>query len=356
MGISLTSVHIFCNITPVDYNHSFRSFSPNWITCIDDFDESDANYSYTLAKTISKHVDAPVLHFGVFDSEMIWFEFFLNGRVVSRYSDDEFVSNKKLFDIPSLIGYGEGQKKRLSSILSCSDTDTKISMLEEYFGVCLLFHPEFMDEPYTLLRERTDKLYQLYKIEERALTGKTAPMALNLIAEYPGKLFFNVFGEFETLKPHFFLHGYTSDDLLTGYGGLTPVRFAGHKLEESTLDVFEQDRVPRQYNDPRFQIHYGTPCKVTFSEKCPIDYCGKTRTLPNGFSPEEFLPSGELLLSGNHRIFVANHTFKIIAKLPIKGEIADVLDNYILTTTGDSFCGYCYEPKAKIYIYKIVNK
>ncbi len=353
MGTSLTSVHIFGNITAVDSKHSFQSFSPNWVTCIDDFDEKAENYSYELAKTLSKQVDAPVLHFGVFDSEMIWFSFFLNGRVVSRYSDDEFVSNKKLFDIPSLIGYGDGHKRRLSSILSCSDTDMKISMLEEYFGVCLLFHPEFLDEPNTLLRERTDKIYQRYKIEEKALTGKTAPIALNLIAEYPGKLFFDVFGENKTIKPHFFLHGYAS---ATGYGNLTPVRFTGHNLEEVSPDIFKQDRVPYQYEDPHFQMHYGTPCKVTFSEKCPVDYRGKTMSLPSGFYPKEFLPSGELLLWGERRIFVADHTLKIIAKLSIKGDIADVLGNYILTTTGDSFCGYCYEPKAKIYIYEIVKK
>ena len=356
MGTSLTSIHIFGNTAPVDCEFSFRSFSPNWLTCVDDFSEKSPDYSYKTAKTISKQVDAPVLHFGVFDSDMLWFDFFRNGKVVARYSDEEFVSNKKLFDIPSLIGYDDGQKKRLSSLLRCSDIDLKIAMLEEFFGVCLLFLPEFLDEPNMLLRERIDKLYLQYHAEEKALTGKSAPISLNLIAEYPGKLFWDVFGKHETVKPHFFLYGYTSENGWTEHHNLTPVRFTGNSLEASTFHVFEQDRIPRKSGDPRFQLHYSTPCKVTFSEECPADYRGKTMTLPNGFYPEEFLPSGELLLQGNHRIYVADQTFKIIAKLTIKGDIADVLGTHILTTTGDSFCGYCYEPKAKIYIYEVAKK
>jgi len=356
MGISLTSIHIFGNTAPVDCDFSFRSFSPNWLTCVDDFTEKAPDHSYKKAKIISKQVDAPVLYFGVFDSEMIWFDFFLNGKVVARYSDEEFVSNKKLFDIPSLIGYDNGQKKRLSSLLSCSDIDTKIAMLEEYLGVCLLFLPELLDEPDMLLRERTDKLYLQYSAEEKALTGKSAPIHLDLVAEYPGKLFWDMFGKHETMKPHFFLHGYTSEVLSSEYHNLTPVRFTGNKLEVSTPDVFEQGRIVRKYEDPRFQMHYGTPCKVSFTEECPPDYRGKTMILPNGFYPVEFLPSGELLLQGNHRVYIADYTFKIIAKLSIKGDIADVLGNHILVTTGDSFCGYCYEPKAKIYIYEVVKK
>ena len=356
MGTSLTSIHIFGNTAPVNCDFSFRSFSPNWLTCVEDFSEKAPDHSYKTAKAISKQVDAPVLHFGVFDSEMLWFDFFLDGKVVARYSDEEFISNKKLFSIPSLIGYGDGQKKRLSSLLSCSDIDFKIAMLEEYFGVCLRLLPELLDEPEMLLRERTDKLYLQYHAEEKAWTGKAAPIRLNLIAEYPGKLFWDSFGKHEMIKPHFFLHGYTSENFSTGCHDLTPVRFTGNSLEITTPDTFEIDRIPRRHEDPRFQMHYGTPCKVTFSEECPPDYCGKTMTLPNGFYPEEFLPSGELLLQGNHRIYVADHTFKIIAKLTIRGDIADVLGNHILTTTGDSFCGYCYEPKAKIYIYEVLKK
>ncbi len=353
MGTSLSSIHIFGDSAPINCGFSFRSFSSNWQTCVDDFSKKPPDYPYKAAKRISKHIDAPVLHFGVFDSEMIWFEVLCNGKVVSKYSDDEFVANKKLFDIPSLIGYGEGQKKRLSSLLSCSDIDFKIAMLEEYLGVCLLYLPGISDDSEMFHRNRGDALYRKYQAAEKALTGKAAPIHLNLIAEYPGKLFWDFFddGHLESVKPHCFLYGYANDNS----HDLTPVRFTGKNLESSDLSTFSQDRIRRTQANPLFKMHYGTPCKVTFTDDCPPVYRGKSMTLPNGFYPENFTKTNELLLQGNHRIYVADHTLKIIAKLSIKGDIADVVDDYILTTTGDSFCGYCFEPKARIYIYEIVR-
>ena len=102
MGLSLTSIHIFGNAIPADCSFSFRSFSQNWMTCIDDLSGKAPDYSYKTAKAISKLVDAPVLHFGVFDSDMIWFDFFRSGKVVARYSDGEFVwkniSDGKAYD------------------------------------------------------------------------------------------------------------------------------------------------------------------------------------------------------------------------------------------------------------------
>ena len=346
MGTSLTSVHVFSNSAPVDCGFSFRSFSPDWQTCIDDFSGQLPGCSRGAAKLISKHTDSPVLYFEVFDSEAVWFEFFLNGKPV-----------KKLFDIPALIGYGDGQKRRLSLILQCSDVDLEIGMLEEYLGVCLLYTPELEDVPELLCRKRNDTLYKRYQENEKTLTGKAAPFKINLIAEYPGKLFWDVFGKHETSKPHFFLYGYTSaESLIKNDHKLTPVQFTGSALEISDSDTFEQDRMPHRYEDLRFEMHYGTPCKVTFSHDCPPDYCGKTMTLPDGFFPWAFLQSGELLLQGNRRVYVVDETLKVVAKLSIKGDIADVVGNYILTTTGDSFCGYCYEPKAKIYIYEVAKK
>ena len=78
--------------------------------------------------------------------------------------------------------------------------------------------------------------------------------------------------------------------------------------------------------------------------------------LPDGFYPMEFLPSGELLLMGNHRIYIADPTLKIIAKLTVKGDVADIVGNHILTTAGSSFWAYLYDPKAKIYIYEVVKR
>lgn len=347
------AIHIFGDSAPVDCGFSFRSFSPNWQTCVDDFSEKAPDEPQKAAKLISKLTEAPVLHFGVFDSEMIWFEVFCNGQVVSKYSDDEFVANKKLYDLPSLIGYGDGQKKRLSSLLGCSDIDLKIAMLEEYLGVCLLYLPELSDDPKLFYRDRSDALYRKYQAEEKALTGKAAPIRLTLIAEYSGKLFYDFFGRnhLQSIKPHCFLYGYTKDHS----HDLSPVRFTGVNLEPLELSDFSQGRIHRTHEDPRFQMYYGTPCKVTFSDDCPPAYRGKTMPLPSGFYPESFTKNNELLLQGNHRIYVVDSTLKVIAKLPIKGDIADIWDDYILTANGDSFCGYCFEPKAKIYIYKIAR-
>lgn len=357
MDTSLISFHIYGNTAPVDCDFSFRSFSPNWLSCVENLSEAEKNpdplYLYKKFRAISRQVDAPVLQFYISDSKEISFTFIRNGKIAASYSDAEWEPNKKLFDIPSLIGYDNGQKRRLSSLLQCFDTDLRIKMLEEYFGVCLLIRPELLDKPNMLFRERSDKLYLQYYAKEKALTGKAAPMCLNPIAEYPGKLFGDAFGKVETVKPHFFLYGYTSENDYTP----APVRFTGSSLEASTFHEFEQDRIPCNHKDSRFQIdYYNTPDKITFSEECPADYRGKTMDRPRGLYPLDFLPSGELMLLKDHHIYIADHTLKIIAKLSIKGDIVDVLGSYILTTTGGSFWAYFYEPTAKINIYEVVRK
>ena len=167
-------------------------------------------------------------------------------------------------------------------------------------------------------------------------------MALRLAAEYPGKLFFYRFqDERITVKPHFFLHGYAGDpDEDERHRILTPVHFAHGALEPSDWETFAQGRIPR-CPDTRFVLQCGTPVRVTFSRECPPEYRGRTMALPAGAYPEAFLPTGELLILGEHRIYVVEPaTLKIVAKLPHKGDVADVVGNYILTTAGSSF--YCY--------------
>lgn len=351
MGISLTSVHIYGG-QPYAHNYfSFLSLSPNWQTCVNDLSDKDPDYSYKLAKMVSEEVDAPVLHFGVFDSEMIWLEFFHQGKMVARYSDDELVSNKKIYDIPAIVGCDDGNKKRLSAILACVDVEEKIAMLEEFFGVCLLYDPQMQASSDAFFRQRDDAVYRAYQEKEKKLTGKAAQITANVIKEYPGKLFWDGFGSRGTKKPHFFLQGYGSFE--ETYGALAPVQFTGPELQPADPAEFRSGRIPNCDADPRFGMEYGAVCKVSFSAACPEAYCGRTMVLPSGFYPLEFLPTGELLLQGRNKIYIADATFQIVAKLSVKGEVADVLGNYILTTTGDSFCGYCYEPRAKIYIYKV---
>ena len=248
MGMSLTGIHVFGTAAPEDAALPFRSFSAGWFTCVNDFSETDPERTYEAVRRISRATDAPVLYFNVFDSEAIWFVFFRGGKVAAKYSDDEFSANKGLYSIPALVGYESGGKRRLSDILSCADTERKIALLEEYFGVCLTFVPEMLDEPEALCRERSERLYRAYREEEKLLTGKSAPMALRLAAEYPGKLFFYRFqDEHITVKPHFFLHGYAGDpDEDERHRILTPVHFAHGALEPSDWETFAQGRIDRK--------------------------------------------------------------------------------------------------------------
>ena len=355
MGLSLTSIHISGNALPKNCELCFSSFSDGWLTCTDEISDEEPKYAYKAAKAVSKCTDSPVLYFNVFDGDIIYFEFFLNGKSAARYSNEELVANKKLYDIPSLAGYESGHKKRLSAILACSDVDLKISMLEEFFGVCLLYLPEFRDCPELLFRRRGDTLYCQYREEEKALTGKAAPYRAVLTEEYPGKLFFHDFGAEKTKKEHCFLYGYASEDRLEDRP-LTPVYFAGPCLEAADPKAFREGRTPLQNRDSRFQMEYGTKTAVTFSAECPDSYVGKRMTLPAGFRPIGFLPTGVLILEGKNRIFLTDDTLKIIAELSIKGEIADITGDYVLTVSGDSFCGYAYERGAKIRIYRITKQ
>ena len=356
MGISLTGIHIYATEAPKVDGLSFSAFSPNWQTCVNDFSDHDFGYSCYKAKQISKQIDAAILYFGVLDSEKIWFEFFRKGKSVARYSDDFMPANKKIYDIPALVGYEDGTKRRLSNILACADVELKISMLEEYFGVCLLYTPELLNETDMLRRNRGDAIYLDYQSQEKKLTGKAAPITVKVVNEYPGKLFTNEFRKHETVKPHFYLHGFTADfDVGPSYRVLTPVQFTGAELMKSDFDTFESERIPYQPLDPRFILDYKTLCRVTFSDECPEEYRGRTMVLPNGYYPVEFLPTGELLLVGNRRIYVIDPAFKIIAKLSISENVTDVVGNFILTTTGGSFYAYCYEPNARIRIYEVVD-
>jgi len=360
MGLSLTSIHISGNALPKNCELCFSSFSDGWLTCTDEISDEEPKYAYKAAKAVSKCTDSPVLYFNVFDGDIIYFEFFLNGKSAARYSNEELVANKKLYDIPSLAGYESGHKKRLSAILACSDVDLKISMLEEFFGVCLLYIPELSDNRDMLFRKKDDAVYLKYLEHERSLTGKSAPIAIEQIAEYPGKIFYHKFNFLnekrdDTFKPHFFLYGYETENS----DMLTPVRFTGKGLEKTDHEAFSQGRISMAYpykGDTRFIMDYGTPTRVTFSDECPSEYRGRTMELPNGFYPHGFLTSNELVLRGTGKIYIADPTLKIIAKLSIKGELADIEDDCLLTYSGDSFCGYCFEKGAKVYVYRITKK
>jgi hypothetical protein len=318
---------------------------------VEDFSVKDREYPYKAARFIATKIENPVVYFSVYDSEAIFFEVIKGRKIVARYSDDSTESNKKIYDIPALLGCEECGKKRLSSIFSCADTDLKISMLEEYFGAPLLYFPEV--EEVELAREKSDALYLKYAEEEKLLTGKKAPFKAELIREYKGKIFLGKFNSRAVLEEHYYLFGYSEERNRE----LWPVHFVGSELK--TVDPSEETvkvgLVRAHTNEKYFSIKYSTPVKVTFSDNCPEEYRGKIMTMPSGFYPRGFLGTGELILDteSTGKVYIVDSTLKIVAKLTVKREIADLVDNYILTTTGGCFFYYGYEPNAKVCIYKI---
>ena len=90
----------------------FSSFSDNWLTCTTDID-------YYEARKMSKKLNKPVLYFYCNSDEVFDMCFFLDGKTVVKYCNDGLGGNKGIFKLPSLVGYREGNKRRLSSILAC---------------------------------------------------------------------------------------------------------------------------------------------------------------------------------------------------------------------------------------------
>ena len=76
MESTLSSIHIYGSAVPKNTDFSFRLLSPNWLTCIGSLAVQTPDCAEKAARLISKATDAPILYFGVFDSEMLWFPFF----------------------------------------------------------------------------------------------------------------------------------------------------------------------------------------------------------------------------------------------------------------------------------------
>ncbi len=347
MGTTFVSIHIYENNAIEDSFFKFSSFSDGWQTNVTDLSEIDFNTIFKNVKRISKTCDAPVLWFSVNDSDYMDFAFYVKGKLSAKYSFE----SKNLYGIPGLIGLGEGNKKRLSNILQAADIDERIALLEEYFGVCLLPFPECFATPEILKRERSDRLYLEYTKKNKAIMKAGASISAKIVAEYDGKLFANVFGEHETVKEHCFLYGYKDEN-----DQLAPVRFCGGALEPITAEEFNTDRIPDQIKQDEFEIKFGGVCSVTFKDKSPEAYVGKTMNLPNGYFPFGFDSKERLVLCSERGIAVVNKNLEIIAKVSLKGDIDDMVDDYILTTTGGSFFAYLYEPNAKIRIYQLTDK
>ena len=349
MGTTLSGIHIHSDL-PIEGIHlDFVSFSDGWQTCVSDL--SAEPYTHILAQKISKQVSAPVLCFSIVESESIEFYFYQNGKCAARYFDDTLRANKNLYGIPALIGWGDGGRRRLSHILACADAAEKTAMLEEYFGVCLLFHPALADQPQALRRTRGDVLYRDYAERDKQLTGKRAPIRAELVAEFDGKLFQSRFGDMESYKKHCYLKGYEQETTR-----LTPVRFAGGRLEEISEADFMCDREPKTTENPFFDFQYTVPVRITFRPTCPVSYVGKTWTLPGNFMPFGFDEKERLILTAGKRVMFMDADFQVLTKLSLRDELTDMADGYFLTTGPSSFYAYCYDPGEKIRIYRVVDK
>ena len=353
MGTTLSSIHILSNETIKINDFEFQSFSEGWQTCIAGFSDQDFRCAWNEAILISKSVVCPVLHYFISDSDYIHFRFLQNGKCIAQYSDDEFVKNKNLYGIPSLIGYGDGNKKRLSSILSCADADEKTKMLEEYFGVCLLPFSECLSDPSILKRERCDTLYREFVKKEKEITGNQVPISLKLVAEFKGKIYIDYFGsDSHTQKEHCYLFGYETEES----DELRPVRFVGEKLEPISIEEFNCGRKPITYDDEFFTFDRDTMNGIIFGDNVPHPYKNKKMKLHTGMYPFGFDTKNRIVLSSERKIAIADESMKIIAKCSIKGQPADMVGDYILATSGMSFFGYVYDPLSTIRIYELVEK
>lgn len=356
MGVTLTSFHLYCSAEPSVEGYSFRSFSDGWYTCTCDLSDKVPDYTYKAAAFVSKALMATVLYFAVIDSDDICIALFNSGKLTARFSSDATVSSKSIYSIPEAVGYREGNRRRLSHILACADTELMISMLEEFFGVCLMYDPKLDYSADELRYERDDTVYRKYTEAKSALCGKSAPMEAKLVSKFTGKIFYRAFGANDYSKnAHCFLFGYGTPDSKA----LKPVRFFGKELCGITEEEFGQgNRIP-QLTDARFHMEYGAykvPNKLTFTAAAPDMWQGRTVPLPDGYRPAGFLSSSELLIYGRNRVAVMDSSMKVIAELKVSGDVADVVDDHILTYIGDSFCGYCYDPKAQVRIYAVVKR
>lgn len=361
MGTTLSSVHVY---TPnaISGMKDFYSFSNGWQTYLPEEPPEDPFEYRPFAKKISKRIDAPVLWFYIFDSESIWFEFYQNGKKVSAYSQQDLTGTKNLYGVPALVGYEEGQKRRLSRILSCADVDFQIELLEEYFGVCLIPFPEMLDEgEAALCRERGDRLYCSLLEEDKKVAGKQAPMKAELVWQRTGKIFERKFGaDHNTFKPNHFYFGY--DTFFSNFqnGALRPVRFEKGELVEISQEEFNcapQVLCCDGRKDDRIEEEYYPVAKVRFTDKAPAGLRGKTLVMPRGFWFFCFDEKGRAILSDERGgISVVDDTLKVIAKMRVKGMPIIYADGYILTAGTHSFYAYVYDRSDAVRVYRISEK
>ena len=362
MGTTLSSIHIY-SPNPVSTFPDFHSFSDGWQTYVPKNEPEDPFAFQGLAKKISRSIDAPVLWFYIYDSDLLVFQFYKNGKKIASYSQTEPNGCKNLYAIPSMIGYENGQKRRLSKILSCADIEYQIALLEEYFGVCLVPIPELISESSNaMFRLRSESLYRSYLTEEKKLIGKKSPINVALVSEQTGKLFDGKFGDEDiwSFRPNYYYFGYSTFESNFRDGALYPVRFESGKLVPITQEEFDAvPPIPRQNarEDERFSEEFSPSYKVHFTDKAPDGLKNKTLVPPRGYYFYWFDEKGRAILSNERGgLAVVDDTLKVIAKIQVKGTPVNYADGYILTVGSESFFAYYYNPSNSIRIYRIFDK
>ncbi|MCR5067076.1 MAG: hypothetical protein K6A14_03315 [Erysipelotrichaceae bacterium] len=364
MGTTISSIHIYTdNQIPASLG-CFRSFSDGWQTLVPKYGEDiDYDDHRKLARKLSRQVSCPVLWFRELDSDEFGFIIFHQGKQITVFGTD-FYDNKGIFKAPPLIGYSSGNKQRLSMILYCADIDSTIAMLEEYFGVCLEVTADLVSEyPEQLRRIRSDALYREYLNKQKQLTGKKAPISVELTEEIFGMLEFNgSFSDHSQPRKHiFYIAQFRSILELKKNWTLPSVEFREGKLEPADKTIISRAGLKPNIlgDDPRFKVEF-YPFTVTFTHKAPPAYRGKVfRQFPRGYYPYDFDQRDHLILS-NERNGVAfmDSEGKVIAKCSLKGYLTDYRDGYFLTDKTGPFqpYGWGFNPDGLLRIYRIIYK
>lgn len=358
MGITLISLHIFSDQSIDPALGRFRSFSKGWQTMLLGEEEEKFADLHSFSRTLSKKMCAPVLTFFIFDSDEIALSIHDRGKQRVSFSTSRDGGNTGIFQIPGLVGYPEGYKRRISEILSCSDIDLLTELLEEFFGVALLVNEEIVQTyPDELERSRGEAKYLAFHKEEMRLRGKAAPIRAVLTQELPGKLFVSAFGDHErACPPAYYLFGYDTEDFRQE--DFRMVQFANGHLEEAYAEPIT--RAQRDFDvDSKFHVkmEFLPRTTVTFLDKCPDAFQGKTLVLPSGFYLFAFDSKQRLVLT-NYRnsIVYMNAEGKIIAKVSVKGEPVALIDDYLLTAGSTSFYAYVYSPQEYVRIYRLEDR
>ena len=351
MGIHFSSIHILGCEPKTVKGFTFQSFSDGWLTCTNLDPESIDRPVFETAREISKNISEIVLEYTLTDSDEISFYFYQNGACVADYHDDDTLESKRTTTIPRLLGYDNSAKKRFSSILDHDDGEEKTFLLEEFFGVCLLPFSDLFTTPQKLIRKKSDTLYQEFCKQQAMMSKNAAPFIGIIVAQYHGKLFWNEFG-IHTMKDHCYLFGFNDP-----ISEMTPVRFCGLTFQRISEEEFLQDHHAPNFEGVDWHTEYEKRTYIVFHDTVPEPYKNKRLLCPKGYyHPLAFDSKNRFVFAGKKSVCLIDENGHIIAKIPIKGEVCDMVGDFVLTTTGDSFCGYEYDPKATIRIYQLAEQ